>query len=322
MKVFVSGNLPADVLSILKGEHDVEMHEQGPPIKRERLLDAVRDKNGLLCMVTDRIDRELLSCAPNLKMIANYGVGFDNVDVPAASERRIPVSNTPDVVTEATADLTFALILSTARRVVEGDRRVREGKFDYWVPFHFLGREVSAKTLGIIGLGRIGRAVVRRARGFNMPTIYHNRRRLNPSLEKEIGAKYSDIYSLLRKSDFVSLHVPLTEETRHLIGPEEFEAMKPSAYLINTSRGAVVNEQALVEALMKKQIAGAGLDVYENEPALSPGLRDLKNAILLPHVGSGTWETRTSIGLRAAINLLVGLKGERPMDCVNWDSIS
>jgi len=322
MKIFVSGHLPEEVLSVLKAEHEVETHEQGPPIKREDLLNSVEDEDGLLCMVTDRIDRELLDRAPKLKMIANYGVGFNNIDVAAASERGIPVSNTPDVVTEATADLTFALILSTARRVAEGDRRVKEGRFGYWVPFDFLGREVSGKTLGIVGLGRIGRAVARRAVGFNMPVIYHDRRRLDPSLEEDLGVSYSDMDTLLHQADFVSLHVPLTEETRHLIGPEELETMKPTAYLINTSRGSVVDEEALVEALRKGEIAGAGLDVYENEPALTPGLVEMKNTVLLPHVGSGTWETRTNIGLKAARNLLTGLRGERPADCINWDSIS
>jgi glyoxylate reductase len=322
MKIFVSGHLPEEVISLLKAEYEVETHEEGPPIKRERLLNSVVDKNGLLCMVTDRIDRELLDRAPKLKMIANYGVGFNNIDVAAASERGIPVSNTPDVVTEATADLTFALILATARRVAEGDRRVKEGRFGYWVPFDFLGREVSGKALGIVGMGRIGSSVARRARGFDMPLFYHNRRRLDPSVEKELGISYRDLNTLLREADFVSLHVPLTEETRHLIGPEEFEAMKPTAYLINTSRGPVVDETALVDALKKGKIAGAGLDVYENEPALAPGLGKLKNAVLLPHVGSGTWETRTNIGLKAAKNLLAGLRGERPQDCINWDSIS
>ena len=322
MKIFVSGHLPEEVLSVLKAEHEVETHEQGPPIKREDLLNSVEDKDGLLCMVTDRIDRELLDRAPGLKMIANYGVGFNNIDVGAVSERGIPVSNTPDVVTEATADLTFALILATARRVTEGDRRVKEGKFGYWVPFDFLGREVSGKTLGIVGLGRIGRAVARRARGFNMPVLYHKRRRLDPSLEKELGITHTDMDTLLPQVDFLTLHVPLTEETQHLLGPKEFEAMKTTAYLINTSRGPVVDEAALVEALREGKIAGAGLDVYENEPALATGLGDLKNAVLLPHVGSGTWETRINIGLKAAKNLLAGLRGERPQDCINWDSIS
>jgi len=322
MKIFVSGHLPEEVISLLKAEHVVETHEEGPPIKRERLLNSVGDKNGLLCMVTDRIDGELLDRAPNLKMIANYGVGFNNIDVAAASERGIPVSNTPDVVTEATADLTFALILATARRVAEGDCRVKEGRFGYWVPFDFLGREVSGKTLGIVGMGRIGSSVARRARGFDMPVFYHNRRRLDPSVEKELGVSYRDLNTLLREADFVSLHVPLTEETRHLIGPEELKTMKSRAYLINTSRGPAVDEKALVEALRKGKIAGAGLDVYENEPALAPGLGELKNVVLLPHVGSGTWETRTNIGLKAARNLLTGLRGERPADCINWDSIS
>ena len=322
MKVFVSGHLPETVISLLRTEHEVEIHRQGPPITREKLLDSIGEISGLLCMVTDRIDAGLMDQAPKLRIISNYGVGTNHIDLAAASERGILVSNTPDVVTEATADLTFALILSTARRVTEGDRRVKEGEFGYWVPFEFLGREVSGKTLGIIGLGRIGRAVARRAKGFSMPVIYYNRRKLDTNLENELGVTYQNMDTLIREVDFVSLHVPLTEETQHMIGAKAFAAMKPTAFLVNTSRGPVVDESALVEALGKREIAGAGLDVYENEPKLASGLGEMRNTVLLPHVGSGTWETRTNIGLKAVKNLLAGLKGERPADCINWDLIS
>jgi glyoxylate reductase len=322
MKVLVTGRLPEEVMAVIKEEHHVQVHGENRPIKRQRLLDLVGDKEGLLCMITDRIDGEVLDGAPNLKMVANLAVGYDNIDVAAATVRGIPVSNTPGVLTDATADITFALILATARRVVEGDRRTRAGEFRFWAPLHFLGREVSGKTLGIIGLGRIGRAVARRAKGFDMQVLYHSRRRLAVFEENASGVSYADFNGLLGQSDFVSLHVPLTDGTHHLIGLRELKTMKPSAYLINTSRGPVVDEAALVEVLREGRIGGAGLDVYENEPVLTPGLTELKNVVLLPHVGSGTIETRTKMGLKAAENLLAGLQGKRPADCLNPEVFS
>ncbi len=322
MKVLVTGRLPDEVMAVIKEEHHVEAHGEDRPIKRQRLLDLIGDKEGLLCMITDRIDVEVLDRALNLKMVANLAVGYDNLDVAAATVRGIPVSNTPGVLTDATADITFALILATARRVVEGDRRTRAGEFRFWAPLHFLGREVSGKTLGIIGLGRIGRAVARRAKGFDMRVLYHSRRRLEVFEENELGVSYADFNGLLEESDFVSLHVPLTDGTHHLMGLRELKTMKPSAYLINTSRGPVVDEAALVEVIREGKIRGAGLDVYENEPVLTPGLTELKNVVLLPHVGSGTIETRTRMSLKAAENLLTGLQGKRPPDCLNPEIFS
>jgi glyoxylate reductase len=321
MKVLVTGNLPEEVVSIIRKEHDVEAHGEDRPMERHRLLDSVGDMCGLLCMITDRIDNELLEAAGGLRMIANYGVGFDNIDLRAATEKGIPVSNTPGVLTDATADLAFALILATARRVVAGDQRTRTGKFHSFAPFHFLGREVSGKTLGIVGLGRIGKAVARRARGFNMQILYCNRSKINDSEAEALGGNYVDLKTLLAQSDFVSLHVPLNDETRHLVGREELETMKEDAFLINTSRGPVVDEQALVEILQQRKIAGAGLDVYEKEPLLTPGLTLLDNVVLLPHVGSATVETRTAMAMKAMGNLLAGLRGERPPDCLNWESL-
>ncbi|MFH1123081.1 MAG: D-glycerate dehydrogenase, partial [Pseudomonadota bacterium] len=218
MKVLVTGRLPEEVMGLIRGEHLAETNEEDRPMERERLLEGIEDKDGLLCMITDRVDQELLDRAPGLKMIANCGVGYDNIDVGAASARGIPVSNTPGVLTEATADLVFALILATARRVVEGDRRTREGKFQFWAPLLFLGRDVSGKTLGIVGLGRIGRAVANRARGFGMRILYHNRHRMAAQEESALGAQYADLETLLSESDFVSLHVALTEKTHHLLG--------------------------------------------------------------------------------------------------------
>ena len=288
------------------------------PMDRQKLLERIAGQEGLLCTITDRIDAEVLDRAPALKVIANYGVGFEHIDVDAATRRGIPVTNTPGVLTETTADLAFALILATARRVVEGDQRVREGKFQYWAPLLFLGQEVSGKTLGIIGMGRIGQAVARRAAGFGMKLLYHSRTRLSPAEEQELRASFQPLETLLREADFVTLHVPLTPHTRHLIGSRELELMKHSAYLINTARGPVVDEAALVAALRQGQIRGAGLDVYEKEPELCPGLADLENVVLLPHVGSATVETRTRMALMAAENLLAGLRGDPPPNCLNW----
>jgi glyoxylate reductase len=313
MKVLVTGRLPEEIIDLIHKDH---------PMERERLLESVGDKDGLLCMVTDRIDQELLENAPHLKMIANYGVGYNNIDLNAATGRGIPVSNTPGVLTDATADITFALILAVARRVVEGDKMTREGRFQFWAPLHFLGREVTGKTLGIVGLGRIGKAVVRRAKGFHLSVLYHNRHRIDASREIELGVKFVTLKTLLSEADFVSLHVPLTDQTHHMIGREELQWMKPTAYLINASRGPVVDEQALLEALQTKKIAGAGLDVYESEPDVIPGLTELDNAVLLPHLGSATLETRSKMARLAAENLLAGLKGEIPPNCLNCESIS
>ena len=322
MKIWVTGRIPEEVVSLLRQGHEVEVSVEDRPMDRQRLLASIGDREGLLSMITDRLDQELLDRAPCLKMIANCAVGYDNIDLQAASARGIPVSNTPGVLTEATADLAFALILATARRVVEGDRRTRTGQFKFFAPFLFLGTEVNGKTLGIVGLGRIGKAVARRARGFDMRVVYHDSRRIEASEEKALDVQYSDLKALLSEADFISLHVPLSPETRHLIGPQELRSMKSTAYLINTSRGPVVDEAALVEALREKRISGAGLDVYEHEPALAPGLTELENVVLLPHVGSATVETRTNMARLAAENLLAGLRGEKPPNCLNWDAIT
>jgi glyoxylate reductase len=321
MKVLVTIRLPEEVLALIAREHQVESYGADPPMERQKLLQSVADKEGLLCTITDRIDAEVLQRAPALKVIANYGVGFEHLDLAAATRRGIPLTNTPGVLTNATADLAWALILATARRVVAGDRRVREGKFQYWAPLLFLGQEVSGKTLGIIGMGRIGQAVARRAAGFDMKIIYHSRTRLAPAAEEELKATAVPFKTLLQEADFVTLHVPLTPQTRHLIGSRELALMKPTAYLINTARGPVVDEASLVAALRQGQIQGAGLDVYENEPQLAPGLADLNNAVLLPHLGSATVETRTRMAVMAAENLLAGLRGDPPPNCLNWTEL-
>lgn len=320
MKVLVTGILPEAVMSLIKKDHEVEANEEDHPISRENLLKGVEDKDGLLCTISDIIDQELLERAPRLKVISNFGVGFNNIDLEAASKKSIIVTNTPGVLTDATADAAFALILAVARRVVEGDKKTRQGDFRFWAPFHFLGREVHGKTLGIVGMGRIGKAVARRAAGFNMNVIYYDSFSLPVEEAKELKASRVDLDNLFATADFISLHVPLNEETHHLINNKTLSKMKPTAYIINTSRGQVVEEKALFEALSNNRIAGAGLDVYENEPDLTPGLAELSNAVLLPHVGSATLETRTAMAQLAADNLLAGLRGEKPLCCLNWET--
>jgi len=322
MNVLITGRLPDDVLALIKKEHNVEINIHDRPMDREKIISGITDKDGLLCMITDKIDRELLNKTRHLKIIANYGVGFDNIDVEAATERGIYVTNTPGILTDATADLTFALILASGRRVVEGDKLTRAGKFKYWAPLLFLGHEISGKTLGVVGMGRIGKAVAKRASGFGMKLIYTKRKRLEKSEEKALNIEYVSLESLLKESDFVSLHVPLLPETRYLIGERELKLMKSSSFLINTSRGPIVNESDLIKALKSGTIRGAGLDVYENEPELTPGLIDLENIVLLPHMGSGTKETRKKMALMAMENLLTGLHGKKPPNCLNCDELS
>ena len=317
MRVLVTGRLPGHILAMLEKEHTVEINSTDRPMSREQILVQVNDKQGLLCMITDRIDCELIDRASRLKIIANCGVGFNNIDIRAAAAKSIPVTNTPDVLTDATADLTFALILAVSRRIVEGDKKVRAGRFDPWAPLYLLGQEVSGKTLGIIGLGRIGEAVAKRAAGFGMQIFYYKQERLDTDAEKNLGVVYAPMEKLLSESDFISLHVPLTAHTRHLVGEKELNLMKASAYLVNTSRGPVVDEKALLKALENKRIQGAGMDVYENEPELTPGLTALDNVVLLPHMGSATIETRTQMARLAVENLLAGLRGEVPPNCVN-----
>lgn len=320
-RILVTGRLLEEFMTLLSHTFELEANVEDRPFERQKLLQSIKDKDGLISMITDNVDEELLAQAGHLKMIAHFGVGYNNIDVMAATDRGILVSNTPGVLTDATAELAFALILAVTRRLVECDRITRKGHFRYWAPMLFLGHEATDKTLGIIGMGKIGKALARRAKGFNMRILYHNRSRIGISEEREFMAEYADMETLLPQSDFISLHVPLTEETRHLIGKDELSMMKSNAYLINTSRGPVVDEQALLDALRKKQIGGAGLDVYENEPVLTPGLTELDNVILLPHVGSGTVETRMKMASLAVKNLIAGLSGEIPPNLVNPEAL-
>ncbi len=314
--VLVTRRIPDESIGMLEaacGVVDVNPHDRA--MTRDEFLEAVRGRNGLLCLLTEDIDDEVLDISPGLKGVAIYAVGYNNIDVDACTRRGIPVTNTPDVLTDTTADIAWALIFATARRVAEGDRFVRDGRFTGWGPLLMLGSDVTGKTLGIIGAGRIGTATAARAAGFSMPIVYTSRSR-SEAIER-LGARYLPLDDLLRESDFVSLHVPLTPETTHLIGPRELGLMKPTAYLINTTRGPVVDEKALVQALRNGVIAGAGLDVFEREPELEPGLADLESVVMLPHVGSGTVATRIRMGNMAAANLIAMVNGKDPPNCVN-----
>ena len=317
-KIFVTRRLPSAAMELLEKNFEVECNPHDRVLSREELLEQVKGRDGLLPLLTDRIDGEVMEAAGGqLRVIANYAVGFNNIDVPAATARKIAVSNTPGVLTDTTADLTMALILGVARRLVEADQFTRAGKYESWAPLLFLGADVHHKTLGLLGFGRIGYAVAKRALGFDMRILYHNTRRADPELEKQVQARYVDRETLLREADFLSVHVPLTPETRGFLSTREFSLMKPTAFLVNTARGEVIDEEALMEALKNGKIAGAGLDVFEHEPAIPPALFSLNNLILLPHIGSGSVETRTKMGLMAAENLIAAFEGKIPPNCLN-----
>ena len=300
---------------MLRSHYDVHVADG---LTRGELKEAIAGVDALLPLLTVRVDEEILQRAHRLRVIANHAVGYDNVDLEAASRRGIWVTNTPDVLTEATADLTWACILAVVRRVVEGDSMTRAGRFEGWVPTLLLGTELRDKTLGVVGFGKIGRAVARRAAGFGVRVIYHD-----PGLAEgpvDLGlltAESAPLDRLLAESDVVSLHTPLTPETRHLIDARRLAQMKPTAYLVNTSRGPVVDEAALVEHLRAGRLAGAALDVYEREPALTPGLAQLPSVVLLPHIGSATRETRLAMARLAADNIHAVLQGRDPITPVN-----
>jgi glyoxylate reductase len=321
-KVLVTGRLPEEIMADLRQHYDVIANKEDYPMEHAAIAHAIEDREGLLCMLSDTIDEKLMDRAPNLKVIAGMGAGFNHIDIEAATKKGIMVSNTPGANTEAAADLAFGLMLATARRIVEADHRTRAGEFKFWAPLLFLGRMVSGKTLGLVGMGKIGQAMVQRAKGFSMRVIYFDPRRLDPAQESSLCIEYADLRTLLKTADFVSLHVPLTPDTRHLIGKAEFSLMKKTACLINASRGPIVDEKALVDALKKGQIAGAGIDVYENEPALTPGLAEIPNAVLTPHIGSATLESRTAMAAQAALNLKEGMSGNVLPNIVNPQVLS
>jgi glyoxylate reductase len=317
-RIFVSRRIPKIGLEMLRQTADVELWREPHPPDYLVLAEKARGMDGLLCMLTDRIDGNLMDAiGQQLKVISQMAVGVDNIDVSAAMARRIPVGNTPGVLTDTTADLAWALLMAAARRVVESDRFVRVGKWKTWGPMDFLGLDITGATLGIVGFGRIGQAMARRARGFDMRTLYFSRRR-HPEAEEECRAKYVDLKTLLREADFVSLHTNLTEETHHLMNDARLKAMKPGSILINTARGSVVDSKALHRALTSGTISYAALDVTEPEP-IKPDdpLLTLDNIIVIPHIGSASIKTRNKMATMAAENLIAGLNGERLPNCVN-----
>ena len=317
MKVFVSYWLPDAPLNALREKHTVVVNEENRVLPSQELVAQLAVADALLC-VGSRVDRTVLDAVgPRLKIVANWGVGYNNIDADYAAQKGIMVTNPPDVLTETTADLSWAILMAVARRVVEADSYVRAGQFQGFKPFAMLGADVWGKTIGIIGCGRIGQAVGRRARGFGMNGLYHDKNPLDKETERAIGAHYMEIDALLKESDFVSLHVPLAEETHHLIDSRRLSLMNPSAFLVNASRGPVVDEQALLATLREKQIAGAALDVFEKEPEVTPGLTELPNVVLTPHIGSGSWETRIAMADVAVRNIIAALEGQTPPNLVN-----
>jgi len=316
--VFVTRALPGgDALPRLAAVAEVEVWPEESPPPHDEIVRRAADADALLTMLSDRIDAAVLDAGTRLRVVANMAVGYDNVDVSAATSRGILVTNTPGVLTETTADLAWALLLAAARRVAEGDRLTRTGGWKAWHPSFLLGHDVHAATLGIVGLGQIGRAVARRARGFDMRLLYHSRTR-RPDAEAELGLEFVELEQLLKESDFVSLHVFLSPQTRHLIGERELALMKPTAILVNTTRGPVVDQRALYRALKDRRIAAAGLDVAEEEPIpLDDPLLTLDNVTITPHVGSASVATRGKMAAMAVENVLAVLRGEQPPNCVN-----
>jgi glyoxylate reductase len=315
-KVLITRKILPEALHYL-GEHtDFEIGSTERDLSKREIMEKLKDKEGLLSQLVDGIDKEVIDASPELKIIANCAVGYNNINIDYAKEKGVLVTNTPGVLTETTADLTWALILAVARKIPQADRFVRERKFRGWEIDLFLGIEITGKRLGIIGMGRIGRAVALRAQAFSMEVVYTDPKRLTPEEEKQYAAKKVPLNKLLSTSDVVTIHTPLSSETEHLISREKIDLMKKEAVLINAARGPIVDEQALGEALETKRIGGAGLDVYEREPEIEEKLLGLDNAVLLPHIGSATYETRLKMSMIAARNLVQGLKGEKPDNLV------
>jgi glyoxylate reductase len=315
-RVYATHQLFPEARTILDAACDVEYWGNPERPSRDEFLGRVKDKEGLICLLTEKINEELLRAAPKLRIVSNVAVGYDNIDVDACTKRGVVVTNTPGVLDETTADFAWTLLMAIARRLIEGDQFVRSGNWKSWNLDHLCGLDVWGKTLGIVGFGRIGRAVARRASGFQMKVIYNNTSRVPEDVEKSLNAEFRKMNDLLAESDFISIHVPLTTETRGLFDNPKFHRMKRTAFLINTSRGPIVDEAALVAALESKTIAGAALDVYENEPFIHPGLKHV-NVVLAPHLGSASVETRTKMAVIAATNLVTIFKGQMPPNMLN-----
>lgn len=315
-KVFVTRPLPEAAMKLLSHACDARSYPKDAAIPASQLAEECREAEGIL-VNSARINEEVLRAAPKLRAISNCGVGYDNIDIAVCNRRRIPVTNTAGSLEETTADLAFALLLAVARRSIEADRYVREGRWEQWQFGLLHGLDVHHKTLGLLGFGGIGQPMARRGRGFSMRILYSARHRVDENIERELHVQYVDLETLLRESDFISLHVPLTLETHHIIGAECFSKMKKTSILINTARGPVVDEEALVDALKSGKIAGAGLDVFEKEPQVQAELPGLNNVVLAPHIGSATGETRVRMAVLAVKNLLAMLEGDRPPNIVN-----
>lgn len=316
-RVLVTHPLPDAALTLIRDACEMQYDPSQQPLTPEALREAVADKAGMVCVVTDRIDAAVLAAGASLRVVANVAVGYDNIDIAAATQRGIVVTNTPGAVTESTADFAWGLLSSVARRIPEGDRYIRDGKWQAWHLMLMVGHDVYERTLGLVGMGRIGQAVARRARGFGMRILYHSRTPVAPDIETALRATWVPLPTLLQQADFVSLHVPLSPLTTHFMGLAEFRMMKPTAYVINTARGAVVDEAALIRALQEGWIAGAALDVFEREPEVPQALKELDNVVLAPHIGSASVATRTRMTVMAATHMIAVLQGERPPHVVN-----
>ena len=310
--IFVANALPDDAMRLISAGVEIDYNATDTPLSKAELIRRLKGKDGLICHITTTVDDEVLA-SPGLKAVANVAVGFNNIDVAAARRRGIIVTNTPDVLTETTADFAWALLMAAARRVVEADHYARSGAWTAWKWDLLWGHDVHGKTLGVVGFGRIGRAVARRARGFDMRVLYHDTVRPDPTVERELNATAVDLETLLRQSDFVSLHTLLSPDTRRLVGERTLRMMKPTAILINAARGPVVDEAALVRALTEGWIAAAGLDVFEEEPTIHPGLLTLRNVVLAPHIASASGETRVAMATLAVRNCLAVLEGRPPL---------
>jgi glyoxylate reductase len=316
-KVLISQKIFDEAVAVVKENFEVEENKTDTPLPTNVLIQKLQYKVGAIILLTDQIDDNVISQCHDLKIICNVAVGYNNINIEACTRRRIMVTNTPGVLDDTTADFTWTLLLATARRVVEADQYLRSLKWKRWGLMDFLGYDIHHKVLGICGLGRIGQRVARRAKGFDMKILYTDVSQIPLSIEEDLGARFVDKKTLLAESDFVTLHVPLFPETTHYISTAEFSLMKPTSILINASRGPVVDEKALVQALKERIIAGAGLDVYEKEPEVEPDLIQMKNVVLAPHIASASYETRLRMATMAAKNLVAGLKGKRPPNLVN-----
>ena len=318
-KILLTRRIPEKGLELLRSRgYEVVVGSDDAPMEKNRLWEALNDADGVIGLLSERIDADFFAAAPKLRGYANYAVGFDNIDLEEATRRKIPVSNTPDVLTVATAELAWALLFAVARHVVPSDREMRSGGWSGWQPRQYLGHQVSGKILGVVGAGRIGEAMGRMSKGFGMQVVYTTGSgRINERLEKEVGARLVPFEELLQQADFISIHAPLNPGTRHLFSAPAFARMKSNAILVNTGRGPIIDEAALVQALRSGEIAGAGLDVYESEPAMAAGLVELDNVVITTHIGSATTKARNDMAVLAAENVMAMLEGRKPPTCLN-----